>query len=121
MAIQVISYRLRGGQIQPRMNCTGGTPTGVIAGFYSQTFGAEKIITDIDDAKVELLASTDFQGQKPPTDPILGIQDPAYISSTYARASYQGRPLRTTDGDLVFSASEEHVSEFIEEEFIGIA
>jgi len=119
MAVKVTAYRLRGGQIQPRMNCSGGA-TSAIAGFYMQTFGAEKIVTDIDDAKTELLASTDFQGQKPTTDPVLGIRDPAYIASTYAKASYQGKPLRTTDGDLVYSASEEHVAEFIDEDQIGI-
>lgn len=99
--------------MQPKLaSCTGsGTPE-----FYTQTFGAEKIMVDIDDAKIELLASTDFQGQK------LGdIEDPTYRETTYTRASYQGRPLRTTTGELVFSATEEHVSEWIEEEQIGIA
>jgi len=120
MAVQVISYRLRGGQIQPRMNCSGGVSS-VITGFFMQTFGAEKVVTDIDDAKTELLASNDFQGQKPTTDPVLGIQDPNYIASTYSRASYQGKALRTTDGELVYSATEEHVTEFIDEDQIGIA
>lgn len=121
MTVRVVSYRLRGGQLQPRVSCVGGTPSSEIAGFYAQTFGAEKIITDVDDAKTVLLASTDFQGQKPPTDPVLGIQDPAYIATTYSRASYQGRPLRTTDGVLVFSATEEFVSQFIDEDQIGTA
>lgn len=120
MVIQVKTYRLRGGQLVPRQNCTGGSPSSEIAGFYTQTFGAEKVVVDIDDAKTELLASTDFQGQKPTNTP-QGIEDQAYIDSTYSRASYQGRPLRTTDGDLVYSASEEHVTQFIEEEDIGTA
>jgi hypothetical protein len=113
MALTVVKYRLRGGQMQPALaNCGGsGTPT-----FFSQTFGAEKTVVNIDDAKINLLASTDMQGQKPGN-----IEDPTYIQTTYSRASYQGRPLRTTTGDLVFSAVEEFVSEWIEEEMLGIA
>ena len=121
MVVTVKTYRLRGGQIQPRMQCTGGNPGSEITEFITQTFGAEKVLTDIDDAKTKLLASTDFQGQKPPTDLVLGIQDPAYIASTYSRASYQGRPLRNTDGELVFNATEEHIFEFIDEDLVGIA
>ncbi len=120
MAIEVISYRLRGGQIQPRHHYVGCTPTSPTPDFYTQTFGAEKIVSIIDDAKTELLESADFQGQKAPTTS-LGIADPAYIATTYARASYQGRALRTTEGELVYSATEEHVSAFIDEEQIGIA
>ncbi len=115
MVVRVVAYKLRGGQIQPRCSsCAGST----IEGFYMQTFGAEKIVTDVYDAKTELLASTDFQGQKPTTTP-QGIEDQTYIDATFARASYQGRPLRTTDGELVYSASEEHVSQWIEEDMIG--
>lgn len=117
MAIRVVTFKLRGGQLTPRMNCTGGASGSQIAGFYSQTFGAEKTVTEIDDAKTELLASTDFQGQKESPN---GIDDPAYIATTYARASYQGTGLRTTDGTLVYSADEEFVSEFIDEEDIGV-
>lgn len=115
MVVRVISYKLRGGQIQPICSSCAGS---AIEGFYMQTFGAEKIVTDIYDAKTELLASTDFQGQKPTTGS-LGIEDQIYINNTFARASYQGRPLRTTDGELVYSASEEHVSQFIEESEVG--
>ena len=121
MTVKVTSYRLRGGQIQPKISCVGGTPTSEIASFFTQTFGAEKMVSDINDAKTTLLASTDFQGQKPPTNSLLGIQNPAYIATTFSRASYQGRPLRTTDGALVFSATEEHVSAFIDESEIGTA
>jgi hypothetical protein len=117
MSIRVVSFRLLGGQLQPRVNCNGGSQ---VPTFYTQTFGAEKITTDINDAKTELLASTDFQGQKPTTDPILGIQDPNYIFSTYARASYQGTGLRDTDGNLVYSAEEEFVHEWIEEDDLGV-
>lgn len=120
MAIEVTTYRLRGGQIQPRHTYVGCAPTSPTPDFYTQTFGAEKVITVIDDAKTLLLASTDFQGQKAPeTD--LGIEDPAYIATTYVSASYQGRALRTTDGELVYSATEERTSEFIDESQIGIA
>jgi len=113
MAIQVVTFRLRGGQVTPVLSsCAGvGTPES----FVVQTFGVDKTVTDISDAKTELLASSDMQGQKPGN-----VEDPAYIQSTYAGASYSGRPLRTTDGVLVFSASEEHVSEFVEEEAIGL-
>src|SRR3989304_3490934 len=105
--VQIIRYRLRGGQIQPKLStCGGGTPE-----FFIQTFGAEKIIVDITDAKTELLASTDMQGQKPGQ-----VDDPDYIAETYSSASYQGRSLRTTDGQMVFSATEEHVLEWGEEE-----
>lgn len=113
MATQVITYRLRGGQIQPINSTCGGSST--IEGFFMQTFGAERIVTDIDDAKVELLASTDMQGQKPGD-----VEDITYIATTYSKASYQGRPLRTTDGDLVFSATEQHVPQFVEEEDVGV-
>lgn len=120
MAIEVVTYRLRGGQIQPRQaGCGAGAPAPAIAGFYTQTFGAEKVVTVVDDAKTELLESSDFRGQKAPGPG--GIEDPAYIGTTYVRASYQGRALRTTDGELVYSASEERVGQFIDEDQIGIA
>ena len=113
-------YRLRGGEINPALaSCTG---TGVPDYFYIQTFGAEKIIVDFDDAKITLLRSSDMQGQKP--SPIaqypLGIEDPAYIATTYSSASYSSRPLRTTDGDLVWTAQETHVAEWVNEEDIGL-
>lgn len=112
MAVSTVSYRLRAGEITPALSTCGG---GVPDYFYIQTFGAEKIVTDFDDAKITILASDDMQGQKPGN-----IEDPDYIATTYFSASYAGRPLRTTDGDLVFSATEQHVSLFINEEEIGI-
>jgi len=112
MAIEVVSYRLRGGQVQPiKSSCSSSS----IDGFYMQTFGAEKVVTIVDDAKTTLLASDDFQGQKAGD-----VNDPAYRATTYVRASYQGRALRTTDGDLVYSASEEQVPQFISEDAIGL-
>lgn len=119
MSIRVVTFKLRGGQLTPRMDCTSGLTSGQTPTFYTQTFMAEKTTTDIDDAKTELLASDDFQGQKPTTT-ALGIQDPGYIFSTYARASYQGTGLRNTDGTLVYSAEEEFVTEFIEESDLGV-
>ena len=119
MSIRVVTFKLRGGQITPRMDCSAGLTSGQTPTFYTQTFMAEKVTTEIDDAKTELLASDNFQGQKP-TITALGIQDPDYIFSTYARASYQGTGLRNTDGTLVYSAEEEFVAEFIEEDEIGI-
>jgi hypothetical protein len=113
MAISVVTYKVRGGQITPVVpSCTG---TGVPTQFIMQTFGVEKTVVDIDSAKTTLLASSDMQGQKPGD-----VEDEAYRASTYSSASYSGRPLRTTDGELVFSSSESHVSEFVEEEEIGL-
>ncbi len=107
-----VLYRIRGGQINPaQSNCTG---LGVPSYFYIQTFGAERIVTDFDDAKVAILASDDMQGQKPGDH-----DDPAYRATTYESASYSSRPLRTTDGDLVWNAQEVHVAEFINEEDVG--
>lgn len=119
MPVRIVTFKLRGGQLQPRVNCSAGlggpqTPT-----FFTQTFGVEKVTTDINDAKTTLLASTDFQGQKPTTTE-LGIQDPSYIFSTYARASYQGTGLRNTDGTIVFNAEEEFVTEYVNEEDLGV-
>ncbi len=112
MAVSTITYRLRGGQINPALSSCAGT--GVPEYFYIQTFGAEKIITDFDDAKIQLLASDDMQGQRPGD-----IEDPLYRENAYTSASYSSRPLRTTDGDLVFTATEAHVGEWIEETAIG--
>ena len=43
-------------------------------------------------------------------------EDPSYINSTYTKASYSGRGMRDTDGNIVFSAQEEFVAEFIDED-----
>ena len=110
MVVRVVSYKLRGGQVQPIGTCGSSA----ISGFVMQTFGAEKIVTYVYDDKTDLLRSTDFQGLKGGD-----LEDSGYINSTYARASYQCRPFRTTTGEVVFSASEEHVSEFIDEDQIG--
>lgn len=109
MAVTVTTYRLRGGQVRPSVGCASGE----IPNFFAQTFGVDKIISDIYEAKTEILASSDMQGQKPGD-----VEDSTYRETTYTTASYQGRPLRTTDGDLVFSATEEHVHEFVDEEII---
>jgi len=107
-----VLYKLRGGQISPALrSCTG---FGVPDYFYIQTFGAERTVIDFDDAKVAILASDDFQGQKPGDH-----GDPVYRNSTYSSASYSSRPLRTTDGDLVYNSTEQHVSEFVNEEDLG--
>lgn len=114
MVITVTTFRLRGGQIQPKLsNCAGtGVPT-----FFAQTFGVDEIKIDISDAKTTLLASSDMQGQKVSPD---GVDDQNYIDTTFSRASYQGRPLRTTDGEAVFSATEEHVEKFRDEDVLGL-
>jgi len=112
MATQVISYKVRGGQITPSLSTCGG---GVPDFFVMQTFGVDKIVTDISSAATELLASSDMQGQKPGN-----VEDQAYIDSTYSSASYSGRPFRDTDGNLVYNATEVHVLQFEDEEVIGL-
>lgn len=126
MSIRVVTFRLRGGQLQPRVDCSNGQQSSNPPTFYTQTFGADRVTSVSDDAKTELLASADFQGQKPtdgpdvPGDTSLGIQNPGYIFSTYAKASYRGTGLRNTDGTLVYAADEEFVAEFVNEEDIGV-
>ena len=112
MADKVITFKVRGGQITPVLgSCDGiGTPT-----FIMQSFGVDRVEVDIDQGKTELLTSNDMQGQKPGD-----IEDLDYIASTYSGASYSGRPLRNTDGEQVFSATETHISSFEEEEVIGL-
>lgn len=105
--IPTIKYQIRSGGLQP---VGGGCPTGTPTSYVLQTFGALKSITNNYDAKELLLKSADFQGLKPGNE-----EDSAYRESTFVRASYSGRPLRTTDGTLVYQAQEEMVSEFVEE------
>jgi len=106
--IEAIKYQIRSGGVQPKGS---GCPSGVPSEYIYQTFGAIKTVTDIYDAKTELLKSSDMQGLKPGD-----VEDPSYIASTFIRASYNGSPMRTTDGDIVFTAQEDHVEEFIEED-----
>lgn len=108
MAIQTTKYHIRAGGLQP---VGAGCPTGIPTQYIYQTFGAEKTIVDIYDATTQFKKSEDMQGLKPGDE-----TDPAYRNNTYVRASYSGRGLRTTDGDIVYSGQEEHVKEFIEEE-----
>lgn len=105
--IQVTKYQIRVSNPQP---VGAGCPTGTPTEYIFQTFGALKTLVDVYDAKTTLLRSEDMQGLKPGDE-----ENPSYRASTYTRASYSGRGLRTTDGTIVFSANEEHVSEFVEE------
>lgn len=107
MAIVVTKYQIRASSLQPKGS---GCPTGTPSAYVYQTFGANKIQLDVYDAKTELLKSNDMQGLKPGDE-----EDASYRASTYTKASYSGRGLRTTDGDIVFSAQEEHVAEFVDE------
>jgi hypothetical protein len=107
MALQVIKYQIRASGLQPKGN---GCPTGVPTEYIYQTFGATKTITDVSDATTEILKSEDMQGLKPGDE-----ENGSYRSTTYTRASYSGRAVRTTDGDLVYTAQEDHVAEFIDE------
>jgi hypothetical protein len=112
MVVQVTTYKLRGGQVTPRVSTCGAG--GAPESFFMQTFGVDKVVTDIYDSKTDLLASSDMQGQKEGD-----VEDPTYIDTTYSRANYTARPLRTTDGELVFNATEEHVVEFVDEDVLG--
>jgi len=100
MVTTIKTYRLRGGQATPIQS---KDVPGEISGFVAQTFGADLVRIDISEAKTTLLSSTDFQGFTGYGDPL----DPE--NDNYAKASYQARPLKNTDGELVFSASEERV------------
>jgi hypothetical protein len=106
--IEVIKYQVRSGGVQPKGS---GCPTGVPNEYIYQTFGATKTITDVYDAKTELLRSSDMQGLKPGD-----VNDASYRNSTFTRATYNGSPMRTTDGEPVFTAQEDHVSEFVDED-----
>jgi len=108
MALEVLKYNVRASSLQP---LGSGCPTGTPSEYIYQTFGANKIKVDVYSAKTELLKSADMQGLKPGDE-----EDASYRDTTYTKASYSGRGLRTTDGDIVFSAQEEHVAEFIEED-----
>ena len=108
MAIEVIKYQVRASSLQPKGS---GCPTGTPNAYFYQTFGATKTVIDAYDAKITLLKSVDMQGLKPGDE-----EDPSYRSNTFTKASYSGRGLRTTDGDIVYSAQEEHVGEFIDED-----
>lgn len=105
--IQVIKYTIRASSLQP---VGDGCPVSSISEYIFQTFGGQKALVDVYDAKTELLKSEDMQGLKAGDE-----EDSNYRATTYTRASYSGRPLRTTDGTIVFSGQEEHVSEFVEE------
>lgn len=112
MPTTVVTYRLRTGPIIPSLNDCGAHPPDT---FIMQTFGVERITTDVYDAKTTLLKSSDMQGQRPGN-----VEDSAYIATSYVSAAYQARGLKTTDGDLVFTATEEHTHEWTEEEEIGL-
>jgi hypothetical protein len=106
--LQTTKYRVRVSGLQPKGE---GCPTGTPTSYIYQSFGAQKTVVDVYDAKTVLLKSSDFQGLKPGDE-----TDASYRETTFTRASYSGKPLRTTDGTLVYSAQEEHVSEFIDED-----
>lgn len=112
MVATVVSYRLRSGPPTPSLNdCGAHAPDQ----FIMQTFGVDKTITDVYDAKTKLLKSSDMQGQKPGD-----VEDPTYIETTFTSASYQTRGLKTTDGEMVFSGSEVHSTSFVDEAELGI-
>ena len=107
MALEVTKYTIRASSLQPKGS---GCPTGTPDEYIYQTFGATKTTIDVHSATTTLLKSSDMQGLKPGDE-----EDSSYRASTYTKASYSGRGLRTTDGDIVFSGQEEHVAEFVDE------
>lgn len=113
MVLTITKYQIRAQSPQPVVtSCQAGVPSS----YVYQTFGAEKTTVDVYEALTELKKSSDMMGQKPTQD----IEDQGYINTTFSRISYSGRALRTTDGDQVYSGSEEHVGQFVEEdEVIG--
>ena len=108
MTLVVTKYQIRASSLQPKGS---GCPTSSVLSYVFQTFGGQKTTVDVKDATTVLLKSADMQGLKPGDE-----EDPNYIATTYTKASYSGRGLRTTDGDIVFSGQEEHILEFIDEE-----
>lgn len=108
MSIEVIKYTIRSSSLQPKGS---GCPTGIPSEYIFQTFGGQKTKIDVHSATTRLLKSVDFQGLKPGDE-----EDPSYRDTTYTKASYSGRGVRTTDGTLIYSGQEEHVEQFIEEE-----
>jgi len=108
MALEVLKYTVNASSPQPKGS---GCPTGVPDEYIIQTFGATKTVAEVHTAKTTLLKSADMQGLKPGNE-----EDASYRASTYTKASYSGRGMRTTDGTLVYSAQEEHVAEFIDED-----
>ena len=86
--------------------------------FYLQTVKVERVKVDIYEAKTgeELLVSDDFRGrgcaQGLDQDSITGEED-CFIQAQYSRLPY-----KNLDGDNVFSATEEHLPTYIEEEEI---
>lgn len=105
--MEITKYTIRASALQPIGN---GCPTNGISGFIYQTFGAEKGTVIIHSATTKILKSADMQGMKAGNE-----EDSEYRGTTYIRASYSGRGLRTTDGDIVFSGQEEKIPEFIDE------
>lgn len=108
MPQEVYKYTIKSSSPQPK---GAGCPTGVPNEYILQTFGASRIKVDVKSATTELLKSEDMQGLKPGDE-----EDSNYRETTYTKASYSCRGLRTTDGDIVFSGQEEHVSEFVDED-----
>ena len=104
--IQVTKYQIRSSSLQPKGS---GCPSNIYEYVY-QTFGADKIVVDVYSAKTELLKSSDMQGLKPGDE-----EDPAYRDTTYTKASYSGKGMRDTDGNIVYSGQEEHVRQFVDE------
>jgi hypothetical protein len=111
MVLVITRYQIRAGSPQPvSPSCPSSVPTS----YVYQTFGAQKVDVDVYESLTELKKSSDMQGQKPTEN----VEDPTYRANTYTRISYTGRPLRTTDGEQVFSGQEEHVEEFVDEDLV---
>jgi hypothetical protein len=83
--------------------------------FYLQTFKVEKVRVDVYEAKKdsELLVTDNFRGRLCVTTEPTGEEEDCFISAQYQRLSY-----KDLDGDQVFSATEDHLPTYVDEEAI---
>jgi hypothetical protein len=106
-------YNLRSGSPIPKY--TGGAcPTGAPTAYILQSFGVDVSSVDVWDSIVGLYGSEVMQG-------LQNFEDTAsFRESAYSRISYNGTNNRNTDGDQIFKGTEEHVSEWQDEEAAGL-
>jgi hypothetical protein len=83
--------------------------------FYLQTFMVEKVRVDIYEAKkdTELLVTDNFRGRLCVIGEPTGEEDDCFIS-----AQYQRLPYKDLEGDQQYSATEDHIPTYVDEEEI---
>ena len=114
-ALVTTRYRLRTGSPIPKGlgggSCSMGAPTSYIL----QSFGVDVSKADSWDSIIGLYASEVMQG-------LQNFEDSAsFRESAYTRISYTGTNTRSTDGDKVWRGTEEHSSEWKDEDAAGLA